>query len=183
MALKSVTKKKLKNPKHKGFTLIELLVVLFIIAVISGGVVFGAGYASKRNAVKTLAEKLHQVLPLAKEYAALNAVTLKLQIRKSHYSFFELQENGINGREIWRLVNQPDFLKSQSFSESILIQQKSLNVSDQEVLPDVDYYPEIEILPTMDMTPTVLSMGTESDPDQYHLSVEQNGQVELKQLR
>lgn len=180
--LKSVTRKPLQ--KSKGFTLIELLVVLMIIAIVSGAAVLGVGYFSGRSAVKSVAERLHQVLPLAREYSALHGVVLKLQIEKGHYAFYQLGAKG--DQESWRLMTQPNFLTPQDFPNTVLMKLKthspfSLNQADEDSL--FSRRSIIEILPGLEIEPFVLSIGTEDVPEQYELSVQKTGAVELRQVQ
>lgn len=171
-----------KHPRNKGFTFIELLVVLLIIAVVSGAIVLGVGYFSERSAVKSVAERLHQIVPLAREYAALHSVVLKLEIEKGRYALHQLEEKGLT-EESWKPLLKPEFLKPQHFPEYVVIELKAHSILFQEEEMSLFKHPIIEILPSMEIEPFILSIGTENEPDQYELSVQKNGVVELKRLR
>jgi len=79
------------RPRSRGFTLIELLVVV-VIAGIALAMVALQGIPSTRSGLRFEAERLAQLLVLARDEAQVRGQALRLQADESGYAFQILRE-------------------------------------------------------------------------------------------
>jgi len=91
------------NPRHRapsypttarGFTLIEILVVIFIIGVVLGFASLSLGGRSLDDRLDQDARRLHQVMIMALDEAALTTAEIGFQPRKNGYAFLVLGDAG-----------------------------------------------------------------------------------------
>jgi general secretion pathway protein H len=78
-------------PRQRGFTLIELLVVV-VIAGIALAMVAIQGFPGARRDLRFEAERMAQLLALAREEAQVRGQPLRLQADESGYRFLVLRE-------------------------------------------------------------------------------------------
>lgn len=91
-----------QQPHERGFTLIELLVAL-VIAAVAVAMVAINGLPGAQRGLRFEAERLAQLLSLAREEAQVRGRPLRLQADASGYRFLVLRERQ------WRpLVDDPD---------------------------------------------------------------------------
>jgi general secretion pathway protein H len=79
------------RPPQRGFTLIELLVVV-VIAGIALSMVTMQGFSGARRDLRFEAERLAQLLALAREEAQVRGQPLRLQADESGYRFLVMRE-------------------------------------------------------------------------------------------
>ena len=98
------------EPRERGFTLIELLVAL-VIAAVALAMVAVNGLPGSQRGLKFEAERLAQLLSLAREEAQVRGRPLRLQADDSGYRFQVLRE-----RE-WRPLNDDADLRARTWDE------------------------------------------------------------------
>ncbi len=79
---------------ERGFTLIEILVVIFIIGVILGFASLSLGGRSLDDRLDQDARRLHQVMIMALDEAALTTAEIGFQPRKNGYAFLVMGDAG-----------------------------------------------------------------------------------------
>jgi prepilin-type N-terminal cleavage/methylation domain-containing protein len=166
------------HKKHcEGYTLIELLIVLFIILIISGMVAVGVGRFTQSRAPQQLAERLRQVLPLAIEYAMIHSETLRLIFEEEQYVFYRLDHKPLGKKIVWKKITAPDFLKPYPISEDIILRLKDPQKKDSQTFLEKN---QLDIFPSLMVSPAIVFIGTENQPDQYQLLIEENGEVSFE---
>ena len=85
-ALRPATSRSLPRPRSGGFTLIELLVVLVLIGVLAGTVVLSGGMGG-RTELSYEADRLAQVLSLAREEAQVRGAPIRFEYDREGYRF------------------------------------------------------------------------------------------------
>ena len=71
------------NPKRsvpRGFTLLEVMLVLLLMGLAAGYVMFNAFGASKRDLLKSQAQRLQVIVDMASDYAVLNQQQLGIRV-------------------------------------------------------------------------------------------------------
>lgn len=98
-----------------GFTLIELLVAIIIAAVIISMVAV-TGSPSPARALETDADRLAQLLALAREEAQVRGAPIRFQSDGNHYRFIVFRDSE------WRVIDDDTYLRPRQWDQTTDVQ-------------------------------------------------------------
>ncbi len=113
------------KPRDRGFTLIELLLVL-VIAGIALTLLTVAGVSNPQRELRFDAEKLAQVLTLAREEAQVRGTAIRFDATSNGYAFLVVKD-----RE-WQALTDDDDLRARTWSQPT--QSRLLRDDDRGVI-------------------------------------------------
>jgi general secretion pathway protein H len=96
--------------RERGFTLIELLIVLVIIGVALAFVAV-SGVSNPQRALRFEAEKLAQLLTLAREEAQVRGAAIRFDANAQGYGFLEVKERQ------WQDISDDDDLRRRNWEQ------------------------------------------------------------------
>jgi general secretion pathway protein H len=96
--------------RERGFTLIELLIVLVIIGVALAFVAV-SGVSNPQRALRFEAEKLAQLLTLAREEAQVRGTAIRFDANTQGYGFLEVKERQ------WQDISDDDDLRRRNWEQ------------------------------------------------------------------
>lgn len=97
--------------RSAGFTLIEMLVAILIAAVLIGMVVV-SGAPSPSRALETDADRLAQLLALAREEAQVRGAPIRLEVDERQFRFVQFRDAQ------WRVIDNDSFLRPRAWSDT-----------------------------------------------------------------
>lgn len=99
----------------RGFTLIEMLVAIVIAAVIVGMVVV-SGAPSPARALEQDADRLAQLLALAREEAQIRGAPIRFEADERQYRFVFFRDSQ------WRVIDDDTYLRPRAWNDPTVVQ-------------------------------------------------------------
>lgn len=164
-----------------GFTLIELLVTLFIIGILAGVVVFRLGDRDQDQAVTTEAQRLRQLMGMARNEALGQGREWGLRLTADGYGFLRLDQDSNH----WQAVDDAPF-EARTLPDGIALRlsvegHDRVGASDAGALLGRDRGPRpaLLFLSSGEMTPFTLTVAAGPETQARRLQSDGFGDVTL----
>lgn len=167
----------------RGFTLLELMIVVFVIGLVTAGVVISFSGGSRDEQLERESERLDALFDYVREQAELQTRDYGFRINSRGYSFvvYDVLANQ------WRPAEEDDALRERPFPEGI---ETEVVVEGRRVVLEAkkkeieDFMPQVMIFSNGDISSFEVILrreGTRERDDQSRIYSDESGNVKLLQ--
>ena len=167
----------------RGFTLLELMIVVFVIGLVTAGVVISFSGGSRDDQLERESERLDALFDYVREQAELQTRDYGFRINSRGYSFvvFDVLANQ------WRPAEEDDALRERPFPEGI---ETEVVVEGRKVVLETrkkdveDFMPHVMIFSNGDISSFEVALwreGTDERKDRSRIYSDESGNINLLQ--
>jgi len=167
----------------RGFTLLELMIVVFVIGLVTAGVVISFSGGNRDEQLERESERLDALFDYVREQAELQTRDYGFRINRRGYSFvvYDVLANQ------WRPAEEDDALRERPFPEGI---ETEVVVEGRKVVLETrkkdieDYMPQVMIFSNGDISSFEVILwreGTDERDDRSRIYSDESGNINLLQ--
>jgi general secretion pathway protein H len=161
-----------------GFTLIEIMVVVFIIGLVTAGLVITFGGDRRDSGLEKEAQRLDALFDYAREQAELQTRDYGFRVDADGYSFvvFDVLRNE------WRQAGEDDALREREFPDglvpTVVVEGRTI-VLDQKKPSVPDFKPQIMIFANGDLSSFEVWLQREGGSDRARIYTDEQSNIRL----
>jgi general secretion pathway protein H len=159
-----------------GFTLIEMLVVVFIIGIITAGVVLSVNITGKDPELQTESERVATLMNYARDSAEMQTRELGLACSASGYEFYAFDPR----TQLWDSIPEDDALRARTLPAglSLKLRVEGHDVVFKPVNKADPKKPDIMIFSNGDLSDFQLTLEREGATRNVKVAVDDKGHIE-----
>jgi general secretion pathway protein H len=161
--------------RTSGFTLIEMLVVVFIIGIITAGVMLSVNLTGTDHELQTESERLATLMNYARDAAEMQTRELGLACSANGYDFYAFDPR----TALWEEIPEDDALRARALPAGLTLK---LNVEGHDIVfkkPNTEdpKKPDVMIFSNGDLSAFELTLVREGATRSVKLAVDDKGHI------